>query len=402
MKIKSFIVLTLGSILMQGHALAKTKVGESPFSIDGYANEWKWVKEDRTDLIFKDLGVVVSHGLQEEGYDTYPYGSRVIHEYHDAIQITVDLEDRSNFLPKDIEVTIEYAYRDTGEFFPDSYKNSKMTARISASPNMVATGDVYAQAAAGNMYSQTIEFLFPERNVDLDAIPIITVTMTGTDNTVLKKIFNKKANLKPRNNAEFIEMASWWGDDEGYSVTVSVVGAVGPVAKGFQFSTNEDEYAVSVVDGFQAGDVASFQGEVAVWNTGNLNEIANGVTRNVSIATPIAGISFLSNQTGTIQGIGLVGGPAISLGVAVSRLESKELHRGAYWGYDPERMDRTRDRNDQDEDSDRNSVDRDRDDSDHDRPSRGGHDVIEHDITTGTTTEFDFPDDPVDGGTVGD
>lgn len=65
-------------------------------------------------------------------------------------------------------------------------------------------------------------------------------------------------------------------------------------------------------------------------------------------------------------------------------------------------MDRTRDRNDQDEDSDRNSVDRDRDDSDHDRPSRGGHDVIEHDITTGTTTEFDFPDDPVDGGTVGD
>ncbi|MCV3265193.1 hypothetical protein OGZ01_32170 [Vibrio harveyi] len=129
MKIKSFIVLTLGSILMQGHALAKTKVGESPFSIDGYANEWKWVKEDRTDLIFKDLGVVVSHGLQEEGYDTYPYGSRVIHEYHDAIQITVDLEDRSNFLPKDIEVTIEYAYRDTGEFFPDSYKNSKMTAR---------------------------------------------------------------------------------------------------------------------------------------------------------------------------------------------------------------------------------------------------------------------------------
>lgn len=367
MNLKHFILLMLSCVLLQSNAMAWQKVGEEPFDIDGLTRDWRSVKEDKTVLQFEDLGMVVKQGLQREVFERDD--DKIVNRFHDAIAITYDLQEARSegFLPKDIKVTIQYADPDDGSIIESTYyRKAIMSAVIKANPDMVATGDVYDQASTGDEYTHTIEFLFPYRDVAADAIPIITVAVTTQDSSVLKQVFDKmQAKSSHALSSRSLSVRSLMSDDEperddddGYTLAVSAVGAIGPVVKGFQVSSNLSEVSISVVDGFQAGTAASAQVEFSIWDTGDIGAVANGVTANASIESPIGDIGALSSEDGTVRGFGLSLGPAISVGAQVSRLKSQELGRGSLgFGSSGSGIDRGRDRDELDEDRDRNDND---------------------------------------------
>ncbi|HHP0449956.1 TPA: hypothetical protein ACRZZH_002784 [Vibrio harveyi] len=412
MSIRYLILGVISFVLLQGTALAKTQVGEEPFSIDGYDNEWKSVSEDKTDFYFADLGINVSLGLQRESYSNYPYNSRLENDWFDAVRVSYNSKRSHGFKLKDMRFTIQYADPRDGHIIDSSYNNSaKMTVDVQSRPDMVATGDVYKQAFSNEDGVHVLEFLFDRRLVSAGAIPILTISMNEQEGShVLKEVFDsaKKPSMlvdRHLNPDEVRAMSSWFGDGEGYSITITATGTIGPVVKGFEASFNTQEYSVSVVDGFQAGEIASAQVEVGIWNSGDLDKIASGVTVNAAMRTPIVEAGLLSNQDGTVRGVGVSWGPSLALGIQVSRLKAEELHRGAYWGYDPERMDprdRTRDELDEDRDSNtRDRGDNEHDNGDHDERG-GGSFALEYDYKTRETTRVDFKDDPADPDSVGD
>ncbi|RCR57290.1 hypothetical protein DTW68_27045, partial [Vibrio harveyi] len=59
------IILILLSLMPFVTNASEQKVGEEPFSIDGYTKDWKNV-EGITFLDFRDLDLDISHGLQRE------------------------------------------------------------------------------------------------------------------------------------------------------------------------------------------------------------------------------------------------------------------------------------------------------------------------------------------------
>ncbi len=276
---------------------------------------------------------------------------------------------------------------------------------------MVATGDVYDQAATGDTHKHTIEILFPTRHVRDDAIPIISIALNeGEGSHILKEAYDgaKKRLVQESRGvmrSDVIARSSWWDDDEGYTLEIDAVGSIGPIKKGFGFYTNFQDYSISVHDGFQVGTAAGAQVEFGLWNSGDLDKVASGISKNASVATPIGDLSSLNSEDGKIRGFGGSVGSAIAVGAEVSYMKSQELYRGNLpWSHEDYGLDRSRDSSELDEDRDRYDSDRGRGDDDHgdtDSDHDGGY-VIEYDVKTNTRTRFDFPDEPADPSDVGD
>ncbi|CAH1547251.1 hypothetical protein VH1709_contig00021-0016 [Vibrio harveyi] len=386
------IILILLSLMPFVTNASEQKVGEEPFSIDGYTKDWKNV-EGITFLDFRDLDLDISHGLQREVY--YRDNGQTSNKFHDAISIRY-IRDSPRFKAKELLIKIRYLDRNDGTIQEISrgkygWGPEEYTITIEANPNMVAYGDVYDQAFSSEGIMERIEVLLPARIVSPSSIPFITVAIKGEDSTDFKDIYDGKQITKPRG----YQTASWFSDEDSeYSLTISIVGSVGPISKGFQFATNIDDFSLSVVDGYNAGSVASFQGEIGVWNSGDLAAIANGKSFGTTFETPAGSYGLVSNGDGSIKGISIAFGPAIGLPMNISQYYSQEL-ASTYRERETE-SDISTDRTREDDDRDRNDYDREREDDDRDRDfdDRDGPDAIETDLDSRETIEIDFPDRP--------
>ncbi|HAS6189865.1 TPA: hypothetical protein I7170_18905 [Vibrio vulnificus] len=372
------------------------KVGADPFSIDGYG--FDWLRQDGvTTLDFDDLGISIQHGLQREGWVREDNGA-FYDQYHDVIKIEYDKKSPIN--PKEIRIELKYIDPDNGEFEIShrfGWNPANLNIRVEANPNMIAYGDVYDQAFSSDSKNEMIEVIFPARPVSRNSIPVISVAIVGNDSSLFESIYN---NYKKKNEVHSKKYSKeFWSserdDNYEYSITVSVVGSVGPIAKGFQVATNFDDISLSVVDGYTVGSISSFQGEIGVWDTGDLSVLSSGTSFGSSFDTPIGSLGLVSNEDGSVKGVSASFGPAIGLPVNISQFYSQELSTSAHRegqrerepNYDGER---------EDDDRDRNDYDREREDDDRDRDIDNRDErcdcAIETDLDTGETIQIDFWD----------
>ncbi|MDN3682589.1 hypothetical protein QWZ04_19970 [Vibrio tapetis subsp. quintayensis] len=415
-------ILILSVFTFNSHAWM-IPVGSDPYSIDGYSYDWRVESKNLTNIDLEEFGLSLSHSLQ---YETWCVEGGCSYNRtdntHDIFYISYD---RTKGKVKDLAIKIQYMDRDTGDikYFKDKnnhFVNYRMV-NLSINPTLSTDGDnIYEAHSAVQRGRETLELLLDKRPSGIfdDVVPVITVYLALSDSEKIEQIYNNKkklfissgmATMASNLNEAYDEEGDDEEGDDGYSMTVSVVGSLGFVAKGFQVATDFEDINISVINGYSVGSLSSFQGEIGIWETGDISELSNGKSINAAFDTPVGGIGLLSNKSGSIKGLGISIGHYVGLPVSFTELTAEELgttitnnytstvkedsySTGFDYNYDYEHEYSLREDYDDDRDRDR---DYDREDEDHDRYDREDNDyATETDLDSGETTRVDFPGEP--------